>query len=80
MAKSDDWDRLTPDEAEESLRAEFRSMGFIGMKALAEKRGVASGVMQCLLCQTGRVRFSIAACNGHMAARCSTDGCINAME
>ncbi len=37
------------------------------------------GVMECPVCK-GRLRYSRAASNGHIHARCSTEGCVSWME
>ena len=35
-----------------------------------------SGTMDCLVCETGKVKWSVARSNGHKSARCSTPGCV----
>jgi hypothetical protein len=49
------------------------------VKRAAGKRGV-SGAFECPICKVGKLRYSIAGCNGHIHARCSTDDCICFME
>lgn len=39
-----------------------------------------AGEMECPVCKTGKLRYSRAAYNGHVHARCSTDGCVALME
>lgn len=39
-----------------------------------------AGEMECPVCKTGKLRYSRAAYNGHVHARCSTDGCVAWME
>ena len=39
-----------------------------------------AGVMECPVCKTGKLRYSRAGYNGHVHARCSTDGCVAWME
>lgn len=36
--------------------------------------------MPCPVCKSGTLRYSRAACNGHIHARCSTEGCVSWME
>lgn len=38
------------------------------------------GTMPCPVCNTGTLRYSRAACNGHIHAACSTTGCVRWME
>lgn len=42
--------------------------------------GQWSGNIPCPACKTGQVSFSIARCNGHRRARCSTEGCVAWLE
>jgi hypothetical protein len=60
-------------------RAEILLYGFAVVKEMAAYSGQQSGNMACPLCGN-EVRFSIAPSNGHCAARCQTESCINAME
>ncbi len=39
-----------------------------------------AGIMQCPICKTGKLKYSRANSNGHVHARCSTDGCVAFME
>lgn len=39
-----------------------------------------SGIIICPICTTGSLRYSRAGYNGHVHARCSTDGCVAWME
>lgn len=39
-----------------------------------------SGNMKCPVCETGNLRYSRAAYNGHIHAQCSTKGCVAWME
>jgi len=39
-----------------------------------------SGNMKCPVCETGNLRYSRAAYNGHIHATCSTEGCVSWME
>lgn len=43
------------------------------------KRGV-SGEIDCIVCESGKLRFSIASCNGHIHAACTTKDCLSWME
>lgn len=63
----------------EAARDELRLYGFAVVKQMALFSGKAGGHMQCPLCLK-QVRFSVASSNKHCAAKCETDGCINAME
>ena len=38
------------------------------------------GIISCPVCQTGKVAFSRASSNGHVWARCTTEGCVRWME
>ena len=46
----------------------------------ANKGRSASGSDPCPVCGTGTLRWSIAGCNGHIHARCSTAGCLAFMQ
>lgn len=63
----------------EAARMELLIYGFAVVKHMAELSGVKAGKIQCPLCGK-QVRYSVAECNGHCAARCETEKCINAME
>ena len=39
-----------------------------------------AGKMECPVCKTGTLKYSRAGYNGHVHARCSTDGCVAWME
>lgn len=43
------------------------------------KRGV-TGKINCTACPDGSLHYSIAACNGHIHASCTTSGCLRWME
>lgn len=43
------------------------------------KKGV-QGAMDCPVCKKGQLRYTRAACNGHIHARCSTEDCVRWME
>lgn len=62
---------------ETEMNARFERLGII-RKAIIET-GLRSGVIDCPACKTGKVGFSKAS-NGHVHARCSTEGCASWME
>ena len=39
----------------------------------------SSGIVECVKCK-GKLHWSRAACNGHIHAKCETDGCLSWME
>lgn len=43
------------------------------------KRGVV-GEIDCPICKTGKLRYSVAKCNGHIHAGCTTENCVCWME
>jgi hypothetical protein len=43
------------------------------------KRGV-SGQIDCPICNTGKLGYSVSGYNGHIHARCSTENCVAWME
>lgn len=72
---------LSPEEREADIA---RILNFaISRKAITDhtggKRGVA-GRVPCPVCKTGELRFSVAECNGHIHARCTTKDCMAWME
>lgn len=69
----------SPEDVIEHLLMELHLIGFGVAKEIARLRGLTSGTMPCPLCQK-ELRFSISPSNGHMAAKCETPKCINAME
>lgn len=48
------------------------------MESAGAKSG--EGEIDCPVCKTGRVHYSVAECNGHVWARCSTKDCVAFME
>ena len=69
----------TPEERIQAMLQRLRVTGFIVAKEIAKQRGLTSGTMECPMCH-GSLRFSIASCNGHMAAMCETENCIKWIE
>ena len=69
-------------ETEKEINAYFMNVA-LARKAIDEhskgKRGVA-GVLECPICKAGQLRYTIAECNGHCHAGCSTKGCVQWME
>lgn len=49
------------------------------VRVTAGARGVR-GEFACPCCEGGTVRYRVAACNGHIAAACSTPGCARWVE
>jgi hypothetical protein len=78
--------RPTPQEIEEHEKwadARMNTM-IVVMTAIQPWRAKhkdksASEVIECPACK-GRLRLSIAACNGHVHAHCETEGCVSWME
>lgn len=68
--------------AESELSARFARIGAIRKAIIAEHdaSGSTGGDMPCPACKTGIVSWSRARSNGHVHARCSTDGCASWME
>ena len=48
-------------------------------KRFGKGQGGADSV-ECPVCGTGRIYYRVAAYNGHMHAKCETDGCVSWME
>lgn len=69
----------TPEAMEQQLRTELKIYGFAAAKQIAEWRGELSGEMPCPMCGEP-LKYSTARSNGHFAAFCSRDGCLNMME
>ena len=63
----------------EQAGMELRLYGFAVVKEVASYRGGGSGNMPCPLCGQN-LKYSVAPSNGHCAARCTRELCINAME
>lgn len=73
-------ERETFDLIEASRRMMQKASEFFG-RVRTENRGrSASGTDPCPACPNGTLRWSIAAYNGHIHARCSTPGCISFMQ
>lgn len=49
------------------------------VKATDGKRGVA-GEIACPVCESGKLRYSVASLNGHIHAGCTTENCVAWME
>lgn len=75
----------TPEEIKtrrEERMAHFNKMAVARdaiIASIGNKVGV-SGVIDCPVCKTGKLRFSRAALNGHVHAACSTETCVRWME
>lgn len=73
--------RTNPETIEEQitgLRTDLILAGFLAAKRISQLQGRTAGEMPCPLCQqTLHFRY---APNGHFAACCETEQCINAME
>lgn len=62
-----------------ALLNELRLLGFAAAKEIANQHAAVAGTMDCPLC--GRVlTFNVSQYNGHFAANCESDNCVNAME
>ena len=44
------------------------------------KTGSSQGEIDCPVCSEGQLRFTRSGYNGHIHARCTTDGCVGWME
>lgn len=58
----------------------------IAIKAIKEKHGFTKkpekgivGEIDCPVCKTGKLHYSVAAYNGHIHAKCTTKSCIGFM-
>lgn len=75
----------TAEDAERRIAAieESFSRTVLARAAIVEhsqgKHGV-SGSLMCPVCKNGNLRYSIAGCNGHIHARCSSADCVSWME
>ena len=75
----------TQEEAEEKGRiAEERSAQFSrALGAVIEHAGGRKGIkgaLPCPCCEGGELSYSVAGNNGHIHARCSTQGCVQWMQ
>lgn len=55
----------------------------LARKAITDHTGGKWGLVDeidCPICKTGKLKFTVAAMNGHIHAICSTDGCMSWME
>jgi hypothetical protein len=55
----------------------------LALIAIKAKHGDEKGIedeMECPICQKGIIHYSIAGNNGHVWARCSTDGCVRFVQ
>jgi hypothetical protein len=66
-------------QIEKSLNAMRAAHADAAEKGFGKRNG---GVSQCPCpaCGTGTIRYSVASLNGHMHARCTTQGCVSWME
>jgi hypothetical protein len=62
----------------EAVRMELRIYGFAAAKQMAIFEDKPSGEMSCPLCLQ-KLKWNLAS-NGHFSARCSTEGCVRAIE
>jgi len=80
----------TPEEvaakvAEREASWERLKLGIIAASDDAKKHGYGKGKggagrVQCPVCKTGELHYSVAGYNGHMHGRCSTKGCLSWMQ
>lgn len=49
------------------------------LKKFGRGHGGADSI-PCPACQTGRLYYRVASVNGHMHAKCDTEGCVSWME
>jgi hypothetical protein len=71
------------EEHERDIAAMFNQAN-VATKAILEatngKRGVGGVINPCPCCKTGQLHFSVAGCNGHIHAKCTTPDCVNFMQ
>jgi hypothetical protein len=67
-----------PPDVEQMLNDVERAATAVRAK-VGKLRGVA-GELDCPVCKTGKLRYRVSARNGHIAAGCTTDGCVSWME
>lgn len=83
-------DRVTREQAEKEAE-EMINQGNRTMSAMiiahedADSKGLkkghgGAGEVECPICITGHIQYSVASYNGHMAAKCTTKGCVSWME
>ncbi len=58
---------------------------YVAAKKDAEEHGLGKGNsgkghIQCPVCTTGTLHYSVASLNGHMHATCDTKGCVSWLE
>lgn len=80
----------TREEAEASARADKEAWARVSLAnnaahADAKAKGFGKGhagadSIPCPVCEKGRLYYRVAAHNGHMHARCETEGCVSWME
>ena len=75
----------TAEEVQEELDSYKRSSQNINTAraAIVERTGGrrgSSGSIECPVCHSGRLNFSVSGYNGHIHATCSTAGCVSWME
>ena len=49
------------------------------VEATGNQRG-AAGAIDCPVCRSGKLRYTVAGINGHIHASCTTEGCVRWME
>ena len=85
IAKCSKYEAWTDEELaarEAEIDGLIKRMGKIRAAIIAsiENTGQWSGAIPCPSCATGTVKYSRAHSNGHVHARCSTEGCASWME
>ena len=60
--------------ARAAIMAHARENGYV------QRLSGARGQIVCPVCNYGTLHYSVDSCNGHVHARCSTDGCLAWME
>jgi len=71
-------DRVLSEDAEFEVYAQNTN---VARAAIMEKSGGSgAGAFRCPICTVGTLNYSIARCNGHVRAQCTTKGCVNWIE
>lgn len=72
---------VTKEERAELRRNSAKRFEQIGIarQAIIDTK-LSSGVIDCPICKSGKLQFSVARSNGHVHAHCSTRLCMSWME
>lgn len=78
-------EEVAAEVAERNASWERLKLGMAATQADAKAKGLkkgngGAGKVECPVCKTGELHYTVAGCNGHMWGKCSTPNCVSWMQ